>query len=215
MIQSATRSLTFTAGELTLEGALHLPNAAPLSENDPPAPAVVVCHPHPLYGGDMDNNVVIAACEALAARGYVALRFNFRGVGESEGAHDRGQGEQGDVSAALEHLASLPEVDAERIGLIGYSFGAIVSAEVAHGALRGLALISPPIAFTDLRISWGCPALVLGGDDDTIAPADRLRVVAEGPGVELRIVEGADHSWWGFEDELGDALAEFFARQFA
>jgi alpha/beta superfamily hydrolase len=207
MVQATARALTIASGDLALEGALHLP------DSDGPAPGVVVCHPHPLYGGDMHSNVVIAACEALAAGGYVALRFNFRGVGESEGQFDQGKGETDDARAALAHLASLPEVDTGRIGLAGYSFGAIVSAEAAHGALRGLALISPPLAFADLRVEWGCPTLVLGGGDDTFGPPDRLRVAANGPDVELRIIDGVDHSWWGSEDEMSAALVEFFGRR--
>jgi alpha/beta superfamily hydrolase len=205
--QPDTRRLTFPCGDLSLEGALHFPAATP-------APGVVVCHPHPQYGGDMENNVVLAACQALAGRGIVALRFNFRGAGHSQGAFDQGRGEQEDVRAALAHLSELPEVDAKRVGLIGYSFGATVAAEVADGHLRGFALVSPPIAFGDLRVDWGCPALVLGGEQDPIAPPDRLGVVGERPGVELRVISGADHSWWGFEDELAEALGEFFERQF-
>ena len=207
MSQKTTRALTFACGELALEGALHLPVSTP-------APGVVVCHPHPQMGGDMENNVVVAACGALVDRGFAALRFNFRGAGRSDGVFDQGEGERDDVRAALEHLASLPEVDANRSGLMGYSFGAMVAAEVAGGHLRALALVSPPVGSADLRVAWGCPALVLGGDQDPIAPADRLRIVAGAPGVELRVVSGADHSWWGFEDELGEALGEFFARHF-
>lgn len=208
MAEPTTRRLTFACGELSLEGALHVPATAP-------APGVVVCHPHPQYGGDMDNNVVLAACRTLTGRGIAALRFNFRGVGRSDGTFDHGQGERDDLRAALAQLSDLPEVDAMRVGLIGYSFGATVAAEVAGGHLRGFALISPPIAFGDLRVDWGCPALVLGGDQDPIAPTDRLRVVAERANVELRIISGADHSWWGFEDELGEALGEFFEPRLA
>ncbi len=207
MAESDTRPVTFRCGDLLLEGALHLPGATS-------APGVVVCHPHPQYGGDMENNVVLGACRALAGRGIAALRFNFRGAGRSEGTFDDGRGEREDVRAALAHLSELSEVDAKRIGLIGYSFGAMVAAEVAGGHLRGLALVSPPVAFGDLRVDWNCPALVLGGDQDSIAPPDRLEVVAGRPGVELRVIPGADHFWWGFEDQLGEALAEFFERQF-
>ncbi len=208
MTSLTTRAVTFSSGDLSLEGALHLPDATP-------APGVVVCHPHPLYGGDMDNNVVVAACESLAARGIAALRFNFRGVGGSDGAFDDGHGERDDVRATLRHLTSLPEVDAQRVGLVGYSFGAMMAAEVASGELHGLALISPPVASSDLRVAWGCPALLLAGDMDSLVPPARLQLIAQAPGVELRVVEGADHSWWGFEDELGEALGEFFLRHFA
>ena len=204
MVQTSQR-MTFASGDLTLEGALQLPATTP-------APGVVVCHPHPQYGGDMENNVVMAVCQALLQQGYVALRFNFRGTGGSGGAFDQGIGELEDVRAALKHLASLPEVDEGRVGLVGYSFGAMMAAEVAHAGLRALALISPPVGFTDLRVGWGCPALLLGCEGDNIAPAERLRAVADQPDVELKLFAGGDHSWWGREDDLSQALGKFFAR---
>ncbi len=209
MTRTTRGALTFPCGDLMLEGALHLPSAA-----DTPVPAGVICHPHPQYGGEMENNVVDAACQALVERGYAALRFNFRGVGASDGAFDEGRGEHEDARAALRCLAARPEVDERRIGLIGYSFGAMVAAEVASGGLRALALISPLVGFADLRVAWGCPAFLVAGDQDSMAPADRLRVVAEGPGVEIHIVSDADHSWVGYEGQLGAALGEFFARHF-
>jgi alpha/beta superfamily hydrolase len=207
MIATSVRPVTFPSGALSLEAAVHLPATTP-------APGVVVCHPHPQYGGDMQNNVVVAACEALAQHGFAALRFNFRGVGASEGEFDRGKGERNDAVAALAHLASLPEIDAKRVGLAGYSFGAIVAAEAASGDLCALALVSPPVAIADLRIAWGCPALLLGGDEDSLVPAERLALIADAPGVEMQVFEGADHSWFGFEEELGAVIGEFFTRHF-
>jgi hypothetical protein len=202
--QITTQSITFQSGTLTLEGALHLPEKTP-------APGVVVCHPHPLYGGDMDNNVVMAACQSLVERGIAALRFNFRGAGNSEGEHDDGEGEQEDVRGALAHLRSLGEVDDKCIGLVGYSFGAIVSAEVASGELRAFGMISPPVEFADLKMAWGCPALIIGGDMDHLAPVERLEMISQTPGVEVFIVSGADHSWWGCDDEMAEALGQFFS----
>lgn len=204
MTQPTGQAITFQSGELTLEGALHLPGQTP-------APGVVVCHPHPLYGGDMDNNVVMAACEALVDRGIAALRFNFRGAGNSQGEHDNGDGECDDIRGALAHLRSLPEIDKGRIGLVGYSFGAVVAAEVASGDLRALGLVSPPLEVADIKVAWGCPALIIGGDMDHLAPPERLEVVAQSPGVEVFIVSGADHSWWGCDDEMGEALGQFFS----
>ena len=110
MAETVAVRVSFPSGDLSLEGALHVAGATP-------APAVVVCHPHPQYGGDMDNNVVLAACSALASAGITALRFNFRGVADSDGAFDQGQGEQDDVRAALAHLGSLSEVDGGALGL--------------------------------------------------------------------------------------------------
>ncbi len=216
MTQPTTRSLTFPCGDLSLEGVLHLPVRQAGVPESTPAAAVVVCHPHPQYGGDMENNVVMVACQALVSQGFAALRFNFRGVGASEGAFDQGEGERNDVRAALSYLASLPDVDDERLGLVGYSFGALVAAEVADSDLRALALVSPPVAHADLRVDWGCPALVLGGNQDQNAPASGgLEAIGGASDVELRVVSGADHFWWGFEEELGEALAGFFERHLA
>ena len=85
----------FPCNDLSLEGIAHMP------QGNGPFPSVVVCHPHPLYGGDMDNNVVVAVCQALVQRSIVGFRFNFRGVGQSTGRHAQGIGEQQDVEAAL------------------------------------------------------------------------------------------------------------------
>ena len=92
-----------------LEGRLHLP------EDGRPIAGVVVCHPHPLMGGDMDNNVVMGVCRELVGCGMAVLRFNFRGVGASAGAHDQGRGEVEDAREALRYLASLPELDGRSI----------------------------------------------------------------------------------------------------
>ena len=88
------------------------------------APGAVICHPHPMYGGSMDNNVVEAIIAAMWRRGYATLRFNFRGVGASEGEYDGGEGEAEDARAAVEFLAAQPDIDRGAIALAGYSFGA-------------------------------------------------------------------------------------------
>src|ERR1044071_6569767 len=100
-----------------LEGELWVPDVAG------PVPGVVVAHPHPLRGGSMDSNVVLAVCQGLQAAGIAALRFNFRGVDGSEGEHGEGIAEAGDVLGALSFLAEQPSIDARRVGLAGYSFG--------------------------------------------------------------------------------------------
>src|SRR5439155_17501983 len=111
---------------------------------------LVVCHPHPLYGGDMDNPVVVRAAEVATESGLSTLRFNFRGVGRSSGTHDRGEGEGHDLKAALEMLRNrLPP--GRPLGLAGYSFGAWIAARVtASGVpLTALCLIAPPLSMFD------------------------------------------------------------------
>src|SRR5262249_32731716 len=116
------------------------------------AGGVVICHPHPLYGGDMDNPVVVRFAEVCRELGLATLRFNFRGVGASTGAYGHGRDERHDLAAAVAHLASLLGPGAP-LGLAGYSFGATVAADLAADPadlppVAAVALIAPPLAMT-------------------------------------------------------------------
>ncbi len=201
--------LTVASGPLDLEGVLHTPTGSG------PFPAVVVCHPHPQYGGDMDNNVVLAVVRGAVARGIAALRFNFRGVGRSAGTFDGGRGEQDDVRAALACAAARPEVDAARLGLAGYSFGAVMAALAAEERVRALALIAPPLTATDLgdRLTgFQGPLLLLAGEQDQFCPADALRRLADRCRAELALVPGVDHFWFGQERRVEERVSDFLAR---
>lgn len=169
---------------------------------------VVISHPHPQYGGDMDNAVVIAVRRAFRRKGYATLRFNFRGVGGSAGRYDAGRGEREDVRAALAFLAARTGTDPD---LAGYSFGAWVNAGIASGCRRQV-MVSPPVAFMD----FGAPArietlaLVATGSLDPIAPADRIAALlpAWNPQAVLAVVDGADHFYSGRLRRLEEAVAE-------
>ena len=198
--------------QIVLEGTLSAP------DGDGPHPAVVICHPHPRFGGDMHTNVVSAVADALVQRGIAAIRFNFRGVGGSGGRHDNGAGEQADARAALAYASALPAVNGDRIGLAGYSFGAGIAAAVATGAAASaLALIALPLRAGSEQPSalaaYPNPALLIAGDGDDICPETALTELAAslGDGVETRIVAGADHFWFGHEREAGASAGEFFA----
>ncbi len=159
---------------------------------------VVITHPHPLYGGNMDNYVVETIARAYHQSGYATLRFNFRGVGRSGGAYDDGIGEQRDVDGAL---GFLEQRDKTALDLAGYSFGAWVNARMVDNGsidrqIGGLILVSPPVGMTD-----GDPSplnslqLVITGSHDDIAPAGELEnlCTAWNPAARLEIIEGADH----------------------
>lgn len=222
-MSTLTDSVSFPFDDLTLVGVLHRPGESALgargSNVEPRAsnlerrrPGVVVCHPHPLYGGDMANNVVVALCRALAAAGVLALRFNFRGVGGSGGSYGGGIGERRDARAALDFLAGLPEVDGSRLGLVGYSFGALVALTAADKRVHALVAVSPPAGGLDAAsCRRGIPTLLVSGDQDDIAPAARLPEMAAllGPACEVRSVAGADHFWWGREQALATVVVEF------
>jgi len=183
---------------------------------------VVACHPHPLYGGDMHNPVVVRAIEVCAALGFATLRFNFRGVGASTGAHDGGVGEERDVEAALAHLQGLVGPTAP-LALIGYSFGATVSARLAGRkgtapALAGLALVAPPMALVGAEPFLALdrlPAsvLIVAGSRDAYCPADGLeRLARRLPRAAVSLIEGADHFFLGKLFPLGEAVAGWARR---
>jgi len=193
-------------GEFTLEGVLHSPEAGA------PLPGVVVCHPHPLYGGNMHNNLVVAVCQALAEAGITALRFNFRGVGGNSGGYGDGRGERDDIRAALGFLAGGEGIDRERLGLCGYSFGGGVAMAVSDDRrVKALALISPAVATETDWERWGefgGPKMIIGGGLDDIVTADGLRRNAGED--ELTVVAEADHFWSGYEGTAAAAVTGFF-----
>ena len=203
----AGRDVAIPCGDITLEGLLHLPDGADAF------PGIVVCHPHPQYGGDMYNNLVGALVRAALDSGFAALRFNFRGVGESEGTHTGGQAEPDDVKAACAFLAKEPEIDSGRVALAGYSFGAamalLASADVSPA---GLALVSLPTIAGALSPPGGdFPLLLVSGDRDEYSDTAALARLAEAAGehAQVEIMPGVDHFWAGSDDHLIEVIATF------
>ncbi len=181
-----------TPDGLRLEGTLDAP------VRPPPWPGVVLAHPHPWYGGSKDVPLVRAIAAALARRGLAVLRFNFRGVGRSEGRFHPDERAVQDVAAAVEALLALPQVDAGRCALAGYSFGAWVG--LRHFAqdtrLRAFAAVGMPL--WDQSPAWfrgdGRPRLFVTGSLDDISPPDALRPLLVGAEeAQLEVLEGADH----------------------
>jgi uncharacterized protein len=169
---------------------------------------VVITHPHPLYGGDMYNNVVEAIQKAYQEKGYSTLRFNFRGVGGSTGRYDEGNGEQQDVLAALNFLE---DSGATIIHLAGYSFGAWVNAKIADtDSAYPMIMVSPPAAM--LAFPEGLKIitlkLVVTGSADEFAPPELIRGLASNwnPSARFEIIDDADHFFWGFADALNTVL---------
>jgi alpha/beta superfamily hydrolase len=160
----------------------------------------------------MHNNVVDALCAAAIENGIAALRFNFRGTGNSDGRYDNGVGEQDDVRAALACLRGLPEVDSQRIALAGYSFGAGVAVRVASGPdLRAFIGVSLPTMMPLGGVTLGCPALLVSGDEDEYSDADDLTefVRSLGAPAELKLLPGLGHFWFGVERDLKEIVAPF------
>ena len=173
--------------------------------------AAVVAPPHPEYGGSLDHPVVSEIAHALYRRGYASLRFNWRGVGGSQG---RVGGDPAaaaaDYAAALEHVEQT--LDAPIIGA-GYSFGAATALRVAlhDGRIRRLVLVAPPLAMIEsLAVeSLAVPVHIVVGERDPYAPTDRLADWAESlQSAELRVIPGADHFF------AASGLAELAAQLF-
>src|SRR5689334_10136740 len=162
---------TVRSGAETLEARVATPPGARVG--------VVISHPHPLYGGDMDNPVIDRVVEVCTARGLATLRFNFRGVGASSGRHDDGRGEQEDVRGSLAHLQDVLGTGA-RVALAGYSFGAAMTAAVAKAIpVAGLALVAPPMRVAEVQRPSACvgPIVVVAGAEDQYCPAPALEAL--------------------------------------
>jgi uncharacterized protein len=204
--------VTFKSGELTLEGMIAYPDAAG------PHRAAAMCHPHPLYGGSMHNNVVEAALEALHARGFATMRFNFRGIGQSEGEFDNGHGEADDAAAAIRFLIAQKGVRGDGAVLAGYSFGAMVAMRAAADVeeVTAIVAVAPPLGMIEPSALGGItnPVALLAGDQDSYCPANHLAALAErrGPSAQLRLIPGADHFFASRENEITAALVEALAK---
>jgi hypothetical protein len=187
----------FTSDNLRIEGMLEIAS---------PTRGAVITHPHPLYGGDMDNPVVIAVQRAYWRQGITTLRFNFRGVGASEGAFDDGAGERRDVSAALAFLSGR---GVTALDLAGYSFGAWVNAG-AHGGFQRMVMVSPPVAFIRFDPVAPIPTLqlIVTGGRDEIAPPGMISTCRDqwNPAAAFEVLPDADHFYTGHLRALEDRI---------
>jgi uncharacterized protein len=174
----------------------------------------VVCHPHPLYGGAMTNKVAHMLAKSFNVRGAVAVRFNFRGVGASAGAHDNGDGETEDAIAALDWAAQRwPDA---ALWLAGFSFGGAVAIRAAvRRKVERLITVAPAIRRVSVaaeqlpRIPW----LVVQGDRDELVNAEDIKRWVESldPRPELKLLPGVDHFFHGRLNELRDVVTEWLA----
>jgi len=193
----------FESGGLNIEG-LYAPGDG--------ARGAVVTHPHSLMGGSMENNVVDALVAAYHDHGYATLRFNFRGVGRSEGRFDDGAGEQDDVKGAV---AFLREKGPDVITLAGYSFGAWVNSKALAGydGLSDVVMVSPPIDFVPFDFSplAGRCGLIICGDRDQFCPLSSLEKIVGELGCRLAVVRGADHFYFGYEEAIREHLGDYLS----
>jgi alpha/beta superfamily hydrolase len=171
-----------------------------------------------LYGGSMDNNVVSSLCQKLARASLASLRFNFRGVGHSQGEFSCGMGEQQDVEAAISFVSKAHQLDPGRIGLASYSAGAGFGLPVgaSDARVKALAAISPPLEMFDFEFLKDCPKpkLIVSGSVDDYTPVGWFLEFCGSLSKpkDCETIEGADHFWRGYESRLAARVTAFFVR---
>lgn len=206
------KSIWIPMGDFQLEGEVAIPDGASAL-----APAVVA-HPHPEYGGDMRNNVVEGIFEGLADRGRAVLRFNFRGVGQSGGR--AGGVEPEDLAAAVDYLGKAAGASPREIGVVGYSYGAMVTSALLESkpSLLAAVLIAPPLAMSGFEPAErsGVPIYVLCGDRDPFCSVEAAEALIDRCAAPkgFAIVPGADHFFQGDEAAVA-AQVELFLQEAA
>ncbi len=168
----------------------------------PNAPVALILHPHPEHGGTMNNKVVYQLFHAFARRGFSALRFNFRGVGRSQGQFDRGEGELSDAAAALDWMQA-HNANATGCWIGGFSFGAWVAMQVLmrRPEIDGFIAIAPPANTFDFSFLAPCPASgqIIHGSDDDVVPRESVDKLVnklsnqKDISIDYRVIEGANH----------------------
>ena len=196
-----------------LDARIHVPERA--------RRVVALCHPHPLYGGSMHSPVPLAIAKTLAdvASDSVAwARFDFRGVGKSDGLHDDGRGEVDDARAVIEHMRALaPGVP---VSVCGHSFGSWVGlrAAAADGRVERVLLVAPSTRFFerwDDALAFEGPRTIFLGDNDEFCDVAEGRALASTLGAELRLFEGFDHHFMKSRRAMAEAALPVIAPEAA
>ena len=201
----------FNGPDGRLEGRYH-------QSKKPDAPIAIVLHPHPLHGGNMNNRVVFIMFNNFVERGFSVLRFNFRGVGRSQGVFDNGVGELSDAAYAFDWMQQINS-NSPFCWIGGYSFGALISMQLMmrRPEIEGFVSISPPAGTEDFSFLAPCPSsgLIIHGDKDTHVPLDAVKKLAQkldgqkNISVNLSIVKGADHFYKDNMDNLSKEVASY------
>jgi alpha/beta superfamily hydrolase len=175
------------------------------------APIALILHPHPRFGGTMNNKVVYHLYHAFARRGFAVLRFNFRGVGRSQGEFDNGIGELSDAASALDWLQTY-NPDAPSCWIAGFSFGAWIGMQLLmrRPEIQGFISVAPPASMYDFNFLAPCPSsgIIIQGTADEVVPQESTAKLAEklqaqkGITVDYVTIAGASHFYENHMDQL-------------
>jgi alpha/beta superfamily hydrolase len=188
------------------------------------APIAIILHPHPQFGGSMNNQIVYQLFYMFMKRGFAALRFNFRGVGRSQGEFDHGAGELSDAAAALD-WAQTVHPDARGCWVAGFSFGAWIGMQLLmrRPEIEGFISIAPPANLHDFTFLAPCPSsgLIIHGNQDRVVPRPDVQALVDklksqkGIEIDHRILPGANHFFEGHVDELLENCAGYLDMRLA
>ena len=212
----------FSTDSLALEGIIAEPSGEEIPEGGGDLPGVVFCSPEPHLGGTMLSPVVEALTREVTPRGFVSFRFNYRGVGESQGENALGEGQVSDALAAVDMLREWPGVDGRRLGIVGYSYGASIALRAAARqpeGVRAIVAVSPILDIPLIGIptegdmaNVKVPVRFLIGGNDGLTTPEKLGAWVDGIGrddVTAMALEGADRAWQTSRPALAAATAEF------
>ena len=182
------------------------------------APIAVVLHPHPLHGGNMNNRVVYTLYNAFADSGFSVLRFNFRGVGRSQGSYDSGAGELSDAAYAFDWLQQVNNTS-NLCWIGGYSFGALIAMQLMmrRPEIEGFVSVAPPADSEDFSFLAPCPSsgIIIHGEDDTNVPLESVKKLAskldgqKNISVRFQSIKGTDHFFKDKIEELSSAASTY------
>lgn len=207
----------FNGPEGRLEGRYH-------HARKPNAPIALLLHPHPQQGGTMNNRVVFEVYQAFVRKGFSTLRFNFRGVGRSQGTYDDGTGELADAAAALDWL-QMANADATQCWVGGFSFGAWICMQLLmrRPEINNFIAVAPPANKYDFSFLAPCPAsgLIVHGAEDTIVPQESVAALVrklsqqKRIAIDYRVIPGANHFFHDKVDGLTAQVNAYLDRAFA
>ena len=182
------------------------------------APIAVVLHPHPLHGGNMNNRVVYTLYNAFADSGFSVLRFNFRGVGRSQGSYDSGAGELSDAAYAFDWLQQV-NTTSNLCWIGGYSFGALIAMQLMmrRPEIEGFVSVAPPADSEDFSFLAPCPSsgIIIHGEDDTNVPVESVKKLAskldgqKNISVQFQSIKGTDHFFKDKIEEISSAASTY------
>jgi alpha/beta superfamily hydrolase len=189
---------------------------------DPSAPIALILHPHPQYGGTMNNKVVYTLFHTFVQQGFSVLRFNFRGVGRSQGTFNRGEGELSDAASALDWLQTY-NPNARACWIAGFSFGAWISMQLLmrRPEIGGFISVAPPANLFDFTFLAPCPAsgLIVHGDNDDVVPQEAVQKLVDklkhqkDIQIQFKVAGGANHFFADQMEQLGEIVSEYLANR--